>query len=139
MAHPHLKAPMAEFRAVIHRTKNRLIAIPADVQKRLGLARRIDNHLILVSIRPHGGGRWNHHYFKLTYDNEFALPTDVSHLRAGNPVDIRVHRVIPDMSAAVSAPTVSGAGMLAALAARPREGWRTDGSERLDEYLRETP
>lgn len=139
MAHPHLKTPLVEFQAVVHRTKNRLIAIPAEVQKRLGLARRADNHLVFVSIRPHGAGRWNHHYFKLTYDNEFAVPSDVGHLSGGDRVDVRIHRIIPDVPASDSGAPAGGGGVLSRLAAREREGWRRDGSERLDEYLRETP
>ena len=32
----------------------------------------------LVSIRKGRSGRWNHHYVKLTRDNEFAIPADVA-------------------------------------------------------------
>lgn len=136
MAHPHLKAPLAEFTATIQRTKNRLVAIPADVQERLGLERRPDNHIVLVSIRSAGRGRWNHHYFKLTYDNEFAVPSDVSHLQSGDRIEVRIHRIVSD--AAVRGAVASGAGVLTALAARRRQGWRSDGSDRVDEYLRES-
>jgi hypothetical protein len=139
MAHPHLKAPLAEFSAVVHRTKNRLVAIPAEVQRQLKLERRQDNHIVLVSIRSHGPGRWNHHYFKLTFDNEFAIPSDVANLRGGAPVDVRIHRVIRDRAAveAGEAPSPGGAGLLTRLSQRPRSGWREDGAERLDDYLNE--
>jgi hypothetical protein len=130
---------MDEFTAVIHRTKNRLVSIPVDVQRGLGLSRRPDNHIVLASLRRHGGGRWNHHYFKLTHDNEFAIPSDVTHLKPGQKVDVRIHRVIPDLSAPSAVPRPGGARLLSALAARPRPEWRKDGSERLDEYLRENP
>lgn len=139
MAHPHLKVPLDEFTAVIHRTKNRLVSIPAEVQKDLGLNRRPDNHIVLASIRSHGGGRWNHHYFKLTHDNEFAIPSDVTHLKPGQKVDVRIHRVIQDLPAPTADSPAGGAHLLSALAKRPRPGWRRDGSQRLDEYLSENP
>jgi hypothetical protein len=139
VAHPHLKTPLAEFTATVHRTKNRLVAIPAEVQRTLGLERRPDNHIVLVSIRAHGPGRWNHHYFKLTSDNEFAIPSDVTHVRPGARIDVRIHRVLPDQPAAgAGEPPARGAALLTRLAGRARPGWREDGSERLDEYLNET-
>jgi hypothetical protein len=139
LAHPHLKTTLAQFSAVIHRTKNRLVAIPAEVQRTLGLERRENNHIVLVSIRAHGPGRWNHHYFKLTHDNEFAIPSDVTHLRGGTRIDVRIHRVLPDEEAVPGGrPAARGAAVLTRLAARPRSGWREDGSERLDDYLNET-
>jgi hypothetical protein len=137
MAHPHLSETLASFRARIHRTKNRLVAIPADVQRRIGLARRPDNHLVLISLRPAGKGYWNRHYVKLTFDNEFAIPADVTHLRPGDDVEVKIHRVVPDVSVEPPSNHASGAGLLLALAARHRSGWRTDGSERLDDYLNE--
>jgi hypothetical protein len=137
MAHPHLKAPLDEFTAVVHRTKNRLVAIPAEVQRKLGLERRVDNHLVLVSIREHGGGRWNHNYFKLTYDNEFAIPSNIPSLKPGQMVDVRIHRVIADVPAANAVKPPHGAELLLSLAKRPRKGWRSDGAERIDDYLRE--
>jgi hypothetical protein len=125
----------------VHRTKNRLVAIPAAVQRSLRLDRRPENHILLVSIRSHGPGRWNHHYFKLTHDNEFAIPNDVTHLRGGDRVDVRIHRVIRDEAAAGSEKSgrPTGAAVLTQLAERQRVGWRDDGSERLDEYLNDTP
>ncbi len=57
MAHPHLSETRAAFPARIHRTKNRLVAVPADVQRALGLERRRENHILLVSIRSSGKGR----------------------------------------------------------------------------------
>jgi hypothetical protein len=130
-----LATTIVQFTAVIQRTKNRLVAIPADAQRRLGLQRRRDNHIVHVSIRRSGGGRWNHHYLKLTSDNEFAVPADITGLQCGDAVDVKVHRVIPD----VALPTPSGssgADLLLRLAAEPRPAWRSDGSTRLDEYLR---
>src|SRR5450631_667055 len=137
MAHPHLKASLDEFTAVVHRTKNRLVAIPAEVQRNLGLGKRADNHLVLVSIREHGGGRWNHNYFKLTYDNEFAIPSNIPSLKPGQMVDVRIHRVIADVPAENAVKQPHGAHLLLSLAKRARKGWRSDGSERIDEYLRD--
>jgi hypothetical protein len=138
MASPSLSTTLAEFTATIQRTKNRLVAIPAGVQRRLGLGRRANNHIVHVSIRLAGRGRWNHHYFKLTGDNEFAIPADVTGFDCGDQVEVKLHRVIADESAAESEPQSSGAELLLDLMDRPRPaGWRTDGSTRVDEYLRE--
>lgn len=138
MAHPHLADTRARFPARIHRTKNRLVAIPAEVQRQLGLERRPDNCIALVSIRRAGRGRWNHHYVKLTADNEFAVPADVTGLGPGDEIEVKVHRLIRDEEASAQEPGASrGAGLLIALAAEPRPGWRTDGAERLDDYLAE--
>lgn len=130
----HFGTVLARFTTRIHNSKNRQLSIPAATQQQLGLTRRADNHIILVSIRAAGQGRWNHHYFKLTYDNEFAIPSDVTHLSPGDEVDVKVHRVIEDAPVAVPR---SGASTLRSLAAQPRPGWREDGSVRLDDYLRE--
>ena len=136
MAHPHLSHVMAEFEARIHRTKNRLIAIPARIQREVGLERRPNNHLLLVSLRPKGKGRWNRHYVKLTCDNEFCVPADVTHLRGGAAVEVKIHRVIADAPPEPTTPGARGAGLILELATRDRPGWREDGSERVDEYLR---
>lgn len=135
MAHPHIKAHLVEFTTRIQRTKNRLVAIPADAQRKLTLARQSNNHLVLASIRSSGGGRWNHHYFKLTHDNGFAIPADVEGLEAGDQIDVRVRRIIPDVSVAGPTSAAGGAALLVALATRPRAGWRRDGSRKLDDYL----
>lgn len=135
MANAQLSKTLARFTARVQRTKNRLVAIPAALQRQLGLARRANNHLVLVSLRPKGGGRWNHHYLKLTHDNEFTIPADASRFKAGDEVDVRVHQVIPDTDVVPQAQTA--AGLLLELNARPRPGWRTDGSTRVDEYLNE--
>jgi hypothetical protein len=137
MAHPHLSETRATFAARIHRTKNRLVAVPAEVQRALGLERRRENHLLLVSIRPAGKGRWNHHYVKLTSDNEFAIPSDVAGLSGGDEIDVKVHRVIRDVEAPSPGVRPSGAGLLVALAAEPRAEWREEGSTDVDERLRE--
>ncbi len=132
-----LPAPvLARFDATVHRSKNRQVSIPAEAQRVLGLERRAENHIVLVSLRPKGVGRWNHHYLKLTSDNEFAIPSDVTRLRAGDEVEVKVLRIIADVTVS---PTGShrGAAALQRLAERPREGWRTDGSTRIDDSLRE--
>jgi hypothetical protein len=136
MAHLHLAQTSARFAARVHRTKNRLVAIPAAEQRRLGLERQPDNCIALVSLRRCGRGRWNHHYVKLTFDNEFAIPSDVAGIRPGDEVEVKVHRLIRDEPMAVG-PAARGAALLLALAREPRARWREDGAERLDEYLRE--
>jgi hypothetical protein len=128
---------LAEFEASIHRTKNRLVSIPAAIQRQLGLTRQSDNHLLLISIRKQGRGRWNHHYVKLTSDNEFAIPADVLHLRPGDAIEVKIHRVIADTPPGVRSED-AGAEVLLALARRQRSGWRTDGSTRVDDYLNES-
>lgn len=137
MAHPHLSETRAIFAARIHRTKNRLVSVPSDVQRTLGLERRRENHILLVSIRRCGKGRWNHHYVKLTHDNEFAIPADVAALAAGDEIDVKIHRVIWDQPIEPPGPRPTGAGLLVALADEPRPGWREDGSVDLDRYLEE--
>lgn len=137
MAHPHLSATLVQFRARVHRTKNRIVAIPADVQERLGLSRRKDNDIVLLSLRKRGKGRWNHHYVKLTYDNEFAIPSDVTLVRAGDAVEVKIHALYADVPRSPTPPRQRGAMLLLALASESRAGWRKDGSTRLDEYLNE--
>lgn len=130
-----LDTTLATFDATIHRTKNRLVAIPARVQREVGLERGPDNHIVRVSIRRAGSGRWNHHYFKLTGDNEFSIPSDIVGLAGGDRVEVKIHAIIPDAPVAVDEVDASATGLLLALAARKRPGWRTDGATRLDEYL----
>lgn len=127
---------LAAFAARVHRSKNRQVSIPAETQRALGLERRAENHIVLVSIRPKGEGRWNRHYLKLTSDNEFSIPSDVTTLRAGDTIEVKVHRIIADVPVVV-AEYHRGAAALQRLAERPREGWRADGSSRVDDYLRE--
>jgi hypothetical protein len=142
MASPHLATTLTTFRATIQRSKDRLIAIPAATQRELRLARRPDNHLIAYSIRPAsppGRGRWNHHYSKLTHDNEFAIPSDVTGLRPGDDVEVKVHEIIPH--APLPSPTAPSPAAplldLAALAAAAGGDARVDGSDCVDEYLAE--
>lgn len=136
MANRHLSTTLATFEARIHKTKNRLVAIPASVQRHLKLLRRANNHILLYSIRPKGGGRWNHHWAQLTFDNEFAIPADVVHIRAGGEVEIKVHRVVRDVDAlADDAQSPSAANLLLQLAQNAIGDDRSDGSEHVDDYL----
>lgn len=135
MAHPHLAETRAQFAARVHRTRNRLIAVPATVQRQLGLERRPDNSLALISLRKNAAGRWNHHYVKLTFDNEFAIPSDVVGIKPGDGVEVKIHRIIRDEAVAPAAAAPQGAALLVALAQEPRPGWRTDGAENVDRYL----
>jgi hypothetical protein len=140
MANAHLATTLARFEATVQRTKNRLVAVPAQVQRQLGLRRRADNHILLYSIRCHGRGRWNHHLAYLTEDNEFSVPSDVTKIEAGDRVEVKIHRVIPDADALAGgrAASPSPAALLSELAelAEKLEGDdRVDGSERVDEYV----
>ena len=141
MAHPHLAATVAQFATRVHRSKNRLVAIPAVLQRELGLERQPDNCIALVSIRRAAGkGRWNHHYVKLTRDNEFAIPSDVVAIQPGNEIEVKIHRLIRDepLHAVPVSPPSSAAGLLLQLAGEPRpSSGRTDGSEQVDRYLDE--
>jgi hypothetical protein len=135
MAHPHLAETRARFSGPVHRTKNRLVAVPAAVQQQLGLTRRPDNFLALVSLRRAGSGRWNHHYVKFTSDNEFAIPADVEGIKPGDRVEVKIHRIIRDEAVEPAPVAPRGAGLLLALAQEPRPAWRADGAENLDRYL----
>jgi hypothetical protein len=136
MANSHLAKTIATFHAVVHRTKNRLVAIPAKVQRDLGLGRRRNNHVVLYSIRPSGHGRWNHHLSYLTCDNEFSIPGDVTGIQPGDSVDVKLHRVIPDSDALTpSPPAPPPASLLVSLAKEAGEDPRVDGSLRVDDYL----
>jgi hypothetical protein len=136
MVHAPLIETLTTFEARVHRTKNRLVSVPAVEQTRLGLTSRPENHLLLVSIRKAGKGRWNHHYVKLTYDNEFAIPSDVAHIQGGDAVEVKIHRIIEDRPIAPRSAEI-GAGVLLAWLEEPQIGWRKDGSSRVDEYLAE--
>lgn len=136
MANPHLGTTLDSFVANVHRTKNRLISIPAVTQRRLGLSRRPQNHILLFSIRLQGKGRWNHHLAYLTFDNEFAIPADVTGIKGGDSVEIKIHRVIPDADAlATDRSAATAGGVLMRLAEEAGEDDRTAGSTHVDELL----
>lgn len=127
---------LAQFSATVQRHKNRWIKIPAEAQRQLGLRDRPNNHIVCVSIKKTGSSRWNHHYFKLTVSNEFAIPTNVTELQGGDRVDVRVHEVIPHEPLPLHEEVRSGADILLDWDRRhPRTGWREDGSDRHDDYL----
>lgn len=133
MANPGLSITLDTFSGRIQKTKDRLVAVPAEVQRRLGLERRQNNHILLVSLRSGGEGRWNHHLVKLTYDCEFSIPSDATRFVAGRAIDVKVHRIIADESLE-PAPETAGAGVLLAMAGRAGS-WRSDGAGRLDEHI----
>ena len=137
LAHLHLAETRAQFSGPVHRTKNRLVAVPAAVQQQLGLARRPDNFLALISLRRNGSGRWNHHYVKFTSDNEFSIPSDVTGIKPGDRVEVKIHRIIRDEAVEPAPAAPQGAALLLALALKPRPGWRADGAENLDRYLQD--
>lgn len=56
MTDPHLSTTLAQFMGNIQKSKNRLVAIPAGVQRAVGLEKRKNNHILLVSIRLSGPG-----------------------------------------------------------------------------------
>ena len=138
MANPHFSLVLDEFEATVHRSKDRLISIPAPVQARLGLKRRPNNHVLCYSIRGARSRRWNRHYAKLTFDNEFCIPSDVSGIQPGDRVEVKLHRFIPDVDA-LAAPLSAGNGtagaVLLSIAEQAGEDPRRDGSRRIDEEL----
>ncbi|HEX7668682.1 MAG TPA: hypothetical protein VF395_03820, partial [Polyangiaceae bacterium] len=127
---------LAQFDARVQRTKNRLVAIPANVKNVLGLTRRAGDRLIHVSIRKASQGRWCSHYFKLTEDNEFTIPSDVVGLCAGDRIEVKVHEILSAAPTSLAG-TGAGARALLLLAERQRPGWRRDGSKRIEDYLNE--
>jgi hypothetical protein len=135
MASPHLASTLAVFEGQVHRTKNRLIAIPADVQRKLRLVRRGATHLVLYSIRVRGQGRWNHHWAQLTQDNEFAVPSDVSQIVGGQRVDVKIHRIVLDQDALVASPRTPGELLVDLGNEAGEDDARTDGSLHVDDYL----
>jgi hypothetical protein len=92
MSDPTLSQTLDRFEAIVQ--KGRLIAIPAESQQRLGLAKRQNNHLLRLSLRKAARGRWNHLYARLTHDNEFAIPTNVSEIAPGDHVEIKIRDVL---------------------------------------------
>jgi hypothetical protein len=136
MANPHLATTLATFKGEVHRTKNRLVAIPAQVQRRLGLARRQRNHIVFFSIRPRGVGRWNHHLAYLTFDNEFAIPSDVRSIKGGDEVEIKIHRIVPDADAIAGQEVPGNPGaLLTRLAEEAGVDERVAGSQNVDDFL----
>jgi hypothetical protein len=129
----HLSHVLARFEARVHKSKNRQVSIPAEVQQRLRLVRRVDNHLVLYSIRAKGSGRWNHHWAQLTFDNEFAVPADVAHIGQGDAVEVKIHRVVKNVDA-LADERPGGAELLLQLAAAG-EDERVKGSCEVDDYL----
>jgi hypothetical protein len=138
MANPKLATTRATFEATVHRTKNRLVAIPAEVQRLLGLERRQNNHVLHFSIRTEGTGRWNSHWAQLTYDNEFAIPTNVTEIESGTRVEVKIHGAVAaiDVLEGTTAARLNPGGLLLALADAGEEDPRIDGSVNVDEHLR---
>jgi len=137
MANSRLATTRAVFKATVHRTKNRLVAIPAEVQRQLGLERRTNNHIVHFSIRAGGAGRWNSHWAQLTFDNEFAIPTDVKDIEPGSDIEVKIHGAVAaiDVLQEATAAQPNPGGLLLALAETHEEDSRTDGSVNVDEYL----
>ncbi|MFN0096112.1 MAG: hypothetical protein ACKVVT_15225 [Dehalococcoidia bacterium] len=134
----YLDEVIDEFVGRVQATKNRHVAIPAASKLKLGLDDGENRQLIQVSIRPQSGGHWNHHYFKLTHDGCFAIPTDVSTVSGGDLIDVKVHRIITPCEHD-DAGSRSDESPLAWLAnqAEALGGWRVDGASRHDDYLRD--
>jgi len=124
---------LARFDARMQKSRNRIVAVPAEVQRELGLIRQKNNHLLLVSLRRKSTRQWYHHYVKLTYDNEFSIPADAKDFRQGQELEVKIHRIIADRPGISVKGT--GPGLLLKLAEQERPGWREDGSRRIDEYL----
>ena len=128
------------FEARVHRSKDRLVAIPAALQRELGLKRIRNNHLVYCSIRRKVAGRgrgkrvWMRHWFKLTRDNEFAIPVGVSGIKQGDSVEVKIHRIVPDRPMYREGGSAC-ASVLLELAREAGDDERRDGSRRVDDYL----
>ncbi len=133
----HLGEKIETFTATIQTTQNRHVAIPAAVRKSAGISERPDNDIVQVSLRPHGSGYWNHHYFKLTNSGCFAIPTDITGLSGGDVIDVKLHRVIRDGAPAAADCEPAATALLKFANLATLVGWRSDGSSRVDEYLNE--
>jgi hypothetical protein len=132
MADASLSSVLDEFTATLQ--KGGLIAIPAATRERLGLTRQKDNHLLRFSFRRSGKGRWNNGYARLTFDNEFALPSGDQKLSAGDAVDVKIRQVLA--TTPVTAPgNRKGASLLLEFAAAAMEDSCLVVAEDIDEYL----
>ena len=134
MADPSLSTVLEQFAAIVQ--GGRLIATPAAARRKLGLTKRQDNHLLRFSLRKAGSGRWNHGYARLTYDNEFALPTNLSGIGPGDQVEVKIHQVLVTSPAPLSKDP-AGADILVAMADDAQPDHRRAGAARHDEYLNE--
>jgi hypothetical protein len=135
MADASLSVVLEQFSATVQRGKGRMIAIPADKQRKLGLTARRDNHLLRYSIRKRGSGRWNHHYAKLTSDNEIALPSDLP-VEPGDEVEVKVHRIIADVPVPVPEARTGGS-ILVDLAEQAMSDDSSRGADEHDAVLNE--
>jgi hypothetical protein len=133
MANPKLAITRATFDATVHRTKNRLIAIPAEVQRKLGLTRRANNHILHFSIRKRGTGHWNAFWSQLNSDNEFAVPG----VEPGVELEVRIHGAADarDILADGDAHPANAGALLLRLSEQADEDPRANGSTNVDEYL----
>jgi hypothetical protein len=139
MANPHHAQTLARFDATVQKSQNRLVAIPADLQRRLGLVRQPNNFLVTYSIRQAGEGPWFKYVSYLTEDNEFTLPAGAPNIEPGDSVEVKIHRFTKNEDAALAErEDENGGALLVRLAAMARPAFddaRSDGSERLDDYL----
>lgn len=134
MANPDYATTLAQFSAIVQKNKNRLVAIPAATWQTLGLERRPGSEILACSIRRTGRGRWNHHYFKLTANDEFSIPTDVADIGPGDRVEVKVH-CIKELRSLPPAADATAADVLLDIAASAGIDSRVDGSDRVDDYL----
>lgn len=122
---------LEEFTATLQ--KGGLIAIPAATRERLRLKRRKDNHLLRFSFRRSGRGRWNNGYARLTYDNEFALPSNSAGLAPGDAVDVKIRQLLVTTPAPV--PANGSAASLLLEMARSAVADGGPGVDGIDDYL----
>jgi len=134
MADVSLSSVLDRFTATVQ--KGGLVAVPAETQRKLGLTRRRDNHLLRFSFRRAGAGRWNHSYARLTYDNEFALPVHAPGVAPGKVVDVIIRQVLITTPAPLQ-PETTGAALLVALADDAGRDDREVSAHLHDEYLNE--
>jgi antitoxin component of MazEF toxin-antitoxin module len=132
MADPSLSHVLEQFTAIVQ--KGGFVAVPAAARKKLGLTKRQDNHLVRLSLRKAGGGRWNHDYARLTFDSEFAVPAKALGVKPGDEIEIKIHQVLVTSPAPLPKAR-TGAALLVEMADDARLDDRKLGADRHDEVL----
>ena len=116
-----------EFTATVHRSKNKMVTIPAAIARRLGLERGRTELVVDCLIRPRGSGRWREHLAYLTSKHEFRVL-----FAGGSRVDVCIRRVI-SVSDVELPKKRRGADVLVDFP--EGDDPRTDGSINVDHYL----
>src|SRR5438094_9512939 len=77
----------AEFSATVHRTKNRMVTIPAAIARQIGIDRG-PKRIIDCLIRARGSGHWNEHLAYVTQKLQFRVPFE-----GGRRIEVRIRDI----------------------------------------------